>query len=137
MTTEIIVIIIMAFALVTTILGWANAAAHRDALSAICDDLSHDRAELTVELDRAKAAIKSTPVGPKFAWDPKDNCWVLKDCVRIDHGVTWFENPEFQAYVNSTLKYKKKKGGKPSDENQKAEEAKKRILKEIREINNL
>ena len=106
MTTETIVIIIMAFALVTTILGWANAAANRDALSAICDDLNHDRAELTVELDRAKAAIKSTPVGPKFAWDPKDNCWVLRDCIRIDHDVTQFVSPKFKLYVNSTLKYK-------------------------------
>ena len=117
MTTETIVIIIMAFALVTTILGWANAAAHKDALSAICDDLSHDKAVLTIELDRAKAAIKATPVGPKFTWDPKDNCWVLKDCIRIDHDVTWFETPKFQAYVNSTLKYKKEEGGKPSTEN--------------------
>lgn len=117
MTTEIIVIIIMAFALVTTILGWANAAANRDALSAICDDLNHDRAELTVELDRAKATIKSTPVGPKFAWDQKDNCWVLRDCIRIDHDVTWFNTPKFQAYVNSTLKYKKEEAGKPSAEN--------------------
>lgn len=117
MTAEIILIIIMALVLVITILGWANAAAHKDALSAICDDLSHDRAELTVELDRAKAAIKSTPVGPKFAWDPKDNCWVLKDCIRIDHDVVWFETPKFQAYVNSTLKYKKEEGGKPSAEN--------------------
>ena len=130
-------IIIMAFALVTTILGWANAAANRDALSAICDDLNHDRAELTVELDRAKAAIKSTPVGPKFAWDPKDDCWVLRDCIRIDHDVTQIVSPKFKLYINSTLKYKKEEGGKPSDENQPAEEAKKRILKEIREINNL
>ncbi len=113
MTTETIVIIIMAFALVTTILGWANAAAHKDALSAICDDLSHDRAVLTVELDRAKAAIKSTPVGPKFAWDPKDNCWVLRDCIRIDHDVTQVAYPKFQLYINSTLKYKKEQSVNP------------------------
>ena len=117
MTTAIILIIILVFALAATILGWANAAAARDALSAICDDLNHDKAVLTVELDRAKAAIKTTPVGPKFAWDPKDNCWVLKDCIRIDHDVVWFETPKFQAYVNSTLKYKKEEGGKPSAEN--------------------
>ena len=116
MTTETIVIIIMAFALVTTILGWANAAAHKDALSAICDDLSHDKAVLTIELDRAKAAIKATPVGPKFTWDPKDNCWVLKDCIRIDHDVVWFETPKFQAYVNSTLRYKNATESKPETE---------------------
>jgi len=113
MTTEIILIIILVFALATTILGWANAAAHKDALSAICDDLSHDRAVLTVELDRAKAAIKSTPVGPKFAWDPKDNCWVLKDCIRIDHDVVWFEKPKFQAYINNALRWKNDDESKP------------------------
>ena len=107
MTTEIILIIILVFALATTILGWANAAAHRDALSAICDDLSHDRAELTVELDRAKATIKSTPVGPKFAWDPKDNCWVLKDCIRIDYDVIQSVYPKFQLYINKSLRYQK------------------------------
>lgn len=134
MTTEIIVIIILVFALATTILGWANAAAHRDALSAICDDLSHDRAELTVKLDRAKAAIKSTPVGPKFAWDPKDNCWVLKDCIRIDHDVTWFNTPKFQAYVNSTLKYKKEEGGKLSGGNQLTDDEMNELREEIRKI---
>ena len=132
MTTETIVIIIMAFALVTTILGWANAAANRDALSAICDDLNHDRAELTVELDRAKAAIKSTPVGPKFAWDPKDNCWVLRDCIRIDHDVTQFVSPKFKLYVNSTLKYKNGEGGKPSDENRLTDEQKKSLHEEFK-----
>ena len=117
MTTETILIIILIFALVTAGLGWANERAHKEALSAICDDLNHDKAVLTVELDRAKAANKTTPVGPKFAWDPKDNCWVLKDCIRIDHDVVWFNTPKFQAYVNSTLKYKKEEGGKPSTEN--------------------
>ena len=134
MTTEIILIIILAFALAATILGWANAAAHRDALSGICDNLSHERSELTVELDRAKAATKATPVGPKFAWDPKDNCWVLKDCIRIDHDVTWFNIPKFQAYVNSTLIYKKEEGGKPSGDNRPTDDEINELIEEIRKI---
>ena len=110
-------IIILVVALAVCGLGWANAEAHKQALDAVCTTLAREKGEISFELDRAKAAIKATPVGPRFAWDPKDNCWVLKDCIRIDHDVVWFNTPKFQAYVNSTLKYKKEEGGKPSAEN--------------------
>ena len=117
MTPEMILIIILVVALAVCGLGWANAEAHKQALDAVCTTLAREKGEISFELDRAKAAIKATPVGPRFAWDPKDNCWVLKDCIRIDHDVVWFNTPKFQAYVNSTLKYKKEEGGKPSTKN--------------------
>ena len=110
-------IIILVVALAVCGLGWANAEAHKQALDAVCTTLAREKGEISFELDRAKAAIKATPVGPRFTWDPKDNCWVLKDCIRIDHDVVWFNTPKFQAYVNSTLKYKKEEGGKPSTKN--------------------
>ena len=51
-------------------------------------------------------AIKATPVGPRFAWDPKDNCWVLKDCIRIDHDVVTFVTPKSPTYINNALRSK-------------------------------
>ena len=109
-----ILIIILVAALVVCGLGWANAEAHKQALDAVCSTLARENGEISFELDRAKAAIKSTPVGPKFAWDPKDGCWVLKDCIRIDHEVTWCETPKFWAYINPSLK---RPISKPSAEN--------------------
>lgn len=116
MTPEMILIIILVVALVVCGLGWANAEAHKQALDAVCSTLAREKGEISFELDRTKAAIKATPVGPRFAWDPKDNCWVLKDCIRIDHDVVWFETPKFQAYVNSTLRWKNTPESKPETE---------------------
>lgn len=116
MTPEMILIIILVVALAVCGLGWANAEAHKQALDAVCSTLAREKGEISFELDRAKAAIKATPVGPRFVWDPKDNCWVLKDCIRIDHDVMWFKTPKFQAYINSALRYKNGPESKPETE---------------------
>ena len=117
MTPEMILIIILVVALAVCGLGWANAEAHKQALDAVCTTLAREKGELSFELDRAKAAIKATPVGPRFAWDPNDDCWVLKDCIRIDYDVIQSVYPKFQLYINKSLRYKKEEGGKPSAEN--------------------
>lgn len=58
------------------------------------------------------------PQGPRFEWDPKDNCWVLKDCVRVDHGLMWHNFEPFHAYANINLKWKNEGDGKPTTEKQ-------------------
>ena len=73
MTPEMILIIILVVVLAVCVLGWANAEAHKQALDAVCSTLAREKGEISFELDRAKAAIKATAVGPRFAWDPKDN----------------------------------------------------------------
>ena len=60
-------------------------------------------------------AIKATPVGPRFEWDPKENCWVLKDCIRIDHDVVQMY-PKFRLYINSVLRWKNTPESKPETE---------------------
>ena len=92
-------IIILVFALAACGLGWANAEANKQALEAVSSTMARENGELSFELDRAKAANKATPKGPRFEWDEDDSCWVLKDCVRVDGQVVWFNKP-FRAYAN-------------------------------------
>ncbi len=113
MTPEMILIIILVAALAACALGWANAEAHKQALDAVYSTLARERDELSLELDRVKAAKRCAPVGPRFEFDPEDGCWVLKDCIRIDHDVVWWDQPKFKAYINSTLKWKNNDESKP------------------------